>query len=713
MQLVGTILSFAVILIIAFQKPSENQKTLLIATVCAFISMAAYYFELRSTNVKEALLAVKIGYTGKCFVMVLFLIFVAKYCAVNFSKWLINTLLVISTVMLTMIYTNEYHKLYYVGARLVKGSGYYYLQLDKGPLYYIFMSMMLSIMAVFAFITIRHWINSTGYEKKRVLYLGLSGIFPAIALSIYLTGALRGYDPIQLCLMASCVFVMLTVFRYGLFDTIQIAKENIVVNTEQGMIVVNENYEFLFANPAANIIFPQLQSINRSEVKKVIKRIFDKENSVCEKAGRYYEIRVSTLYEDKVPRGFMAWVFDMTYINQYTRKLIQLKEEAEDANRAKSMFLANVSEEIRNPMNSIVNFTNILTEKDVDREIQMYAIDVKESTDQLLHIVNDIMDISKIESGKMELVPVAYLTKKLIQKTISGVREQMEQKGLQFIVETSKDLPVELYGDNFRIQEVLRNLLSNAIKYTQQGGVTFTISSEQKRHGYVNLIFTVEDTGIGITEENLDRLFNQAVLIDHNKSFSHKGTGLGLAIAKSLMDLMEGKITCESTYGIGTCFTVVVEQKVINGKTIGQENEEREETSEGKEKLFTAPGVKVLVVDDNRLSVHVAEGLLNYYELDVSTVSSGRQAIEKVKEEEFALVLIDEKMPEFDGVETMKAIRKLKGRKYQQLPIILLTTGTIDSKGNHYIESGFNACLSKPIDVVELERLLVTFISYR
>ena len=390
---------------------------------------------------------------------------------------------------------------------------------------------------------------------------------------------------------------------------------------------------------------------------------------------------------------------DMKLISQ----LNEAKSQAEKANSAKTDFLSSMSHEIRTPLNAIVGFSQALSEEDIPDSAKEEVNDIISASESLLDIVNGILDISKIEANKLEIIDKEYSFKKVFDELVALTKARMGDKPLDFRYHYDETIPDILYGDNVRVKQVILNLLTNSVKYTKQGFVDFKVNSILK-DDVCRLIISVEDSGIGIKKENIEKLFTKFERFDE-KNTTIEGTGLGLAITKKLVNLMNGKIVVQSVYGKGSRFTIAIDQKVVKGKTL--EDIGQKVASEFRD--FDATGLRILVVDDNKLNLKVASRLLTNYKSEIITIDNGFEVIDRIKNgEKFDLILMDDMMPKMSGVETL---HKLKEIENYNIPTIALTANAIEGMREKYLNEGFDDYLSKPIDKLELNKVINKYLN--
>ena len=377
------------------------------------------------------------------------------------------------------------------------------------------------------------------------------------------------------------------------------------------------------------------------------------------------------------------------------------RDRADKANNAKTEFLSSMSHEIRTPLNAIDGFSQLILEENDINVIKDEAKDIMAASQNLLEIVNGILDISKIEADKLEIVNVEYEPSQIFKDVATLAKSRIGEKPVEFKEHIAEDLPDYLMGDYTRIKQITLNLLTNAVKYTKDGYVDYSVRCV-RQDDICRLIIMVKDTGIGIKKENVDKLFKKFERFDKEQNITIEGTGLGLAITKKLVDLMGGRIIADSIYGTGSIFAVVIDQRIVNKKKVVDEKQnENDKTSFANS--------NVLVVDDNKINLKVATKLLETYGVKVETVISGFECIERINSgHKYDIILMDDMMPKMSGTETFKKLQNLPNFN---TPVVALTANAIAGMKEKYLNEGFCDYISKPIDKKELERVLNSYLN--
>ena len=398
---------------------------------------------------------------------------------------------------------------------------------------------------------------------------------------------------------------------------------------------------------------------------------------------------------------------DYQKLKKAMKDLEEARESAESANQAKSIFLAKMSHEIRTPINAVIGMNEMILREEQDRHIQEYAMDIKRSAETLLSTINDILDLSKVESGKMEIIPEEYDVSSLLHDVLNMISFKAKDKNLKVELSLDEKIPSRLYGDDIRIRQILINILNNAVKYTEYGSITFSVTVSIEKELAV-LHFSVKDTGIGIRKEDMERLFSEYARIDEARNRNIEGTGLGMNITQQLLALMGSELHVESTYGKGSCFSFDLEQKIMESEPIGnlEKRISEQAASYSYNASFVAPKAQILLVDDNATNRKVCISLLKETEVNIDEVSGGYECLEMVKEKHYDVILLDHMMPDLDGVETLKRMNALEINMCKNVPVVALTANAVSGAEEMYKEAGFTCFLPKPIRPEKLEKML-------
>ena len=395
------------------------------------------------------------------------------------------------------------------------------------------------------------------------------------------------------------------------------------------------------------------------------------------------------------------------------KKVVEQNKELERLSQTRNNFFANMSHEIRTPINTIIGLNEMILREDISDEIAENAIHIQDASKMLLALINDILDMSKIESGKMEIVPIQYETGSMFSELVNLIWIRAHEKKLEFKLDISPEIPSMLYGDEVRIKQVVTNLLSNAVKYTQKGYISLTARSEMKENNKVALIISVKDSGIGIRKEDMQRLFQSFQRVDEGTNAGIEGTGLGLSISHQLVEMMGGKITVDSIYQKGSVFTIQIEQDIVDGNPMGHMDFMTRGSAQRRKKykqIFEAPDARVLVVDDNEMNLLVAKKLLRETKIQVDLAKSGRECLELTKQHFYHVIFMDHMMPEMDGVETLQRVVQQENGLCRETPVIALTANVMAGAEQIYREKGFQSYLAKPISGTLLEAMLLKFL---
>jgi len=441
-----------------------------------------------------------------------------------------------------------------------------------------------------------------------------------------------------------------------------------------------------------------------------VKHNFEFELQMLNMQGKYIWVRLNFTRLKGFSREYPRFVYTVKDVEADMERLLRQNsivkavEEQNakliDAEKNRTRYFSNLSHEIRTPINAILGMNEVILRESTEDNIKAYAMDVKSSSRFLLSIVNDILDVSKIQAGKMEIVPKEYNLDDMVKEINTLIISRIGEKNLEFVTRVGDDIPKNLYGDDIRITQIVINLLTNAVKYTPSGKVEFIVESARTKEDTFAIKVVVRDTGVGIRQEDMERLFGEYERIESAENRKIEGTGLGMSIVTGLLEQMGSKLEVKSEYGKGSEFSFILPQKeVIRG----------EEASKGIT-TFDVSDKCVLVVDDNGINLKVARALLKPYKMKVDLANSGRMCLDKISDNQYDMIFLDHMMPEMDGIETLNEIRAAGGA-YEKLPVIALTANLAPDARDQYVGLGFTDYLEKPITTGNLHRVVKTYLA--
>lgn len=511
----------------------------------------------------------------------------------------------------------------------------------------------------------------------------------------------------------------ITIENMSSFVYYSVKEPLLVYDSNKKLCIANETSKNFFQLPVHydDIILEELFDIQGDELKEY--RTDDRKielEAVCKRNGAYCSISVVPILDEyREPIGSLVLVNNLSEKMQMIRELEQERKRADAANEAKSRILAQISHEIRTPINAVLGMNEMILRESDSPDIRRYAGDIDGAGKTLLNLINEILDFSKIESGKMEIVETEYNMLQMVRDVRNVLMPKAEGKGLTFRIELEEGIPYELYGDEMRVKQIILNLVNNAIKYTEKGSVCLYLKMGEKTGETMQLIIQVQDTGIGIKEEDKQSLFQAFSRVNVEKNHSIEGTGLGLSIVRQLTELMHGSVRVESEYGKGSLFEANVEQKmrserVVEGKDALAKWEASYLDKAVVKEHFTAEQARILVVDDTAINITVVKALLKRIKVQVDTAKSGRECIEKAVRNPYHIIFLDYMMPEMDGVETLERLRRETVNASENAVIIVLTANAIVGSREIFLNKGFDDYMSKPIDGEVLEDMVEKYL---
>lgn len=719
-QVLSLIIGFFVIITLFFHKPFRGQLIFILLSATMTVQCFGYFQELTSTSLDSVIVAIKTQYLGSCFVNLLFLYFLLDYCNYKKSKALFGFLFILNVIILIAVLTCEYHNIYYTSMEFVQDGIFPHVVLGKGPLYQVFKTEVLIMNIVVVITLLKHYFSLNRSKRRQEIYFILACLSSSITCLLYAFGLFDDYDPSSSSFVVSGALILLAIYRHQIFDVIHTARDSVIETMDEALIVTDSLFHLLHHNPAAEKLFPELkqckQNVQLKDISSFLDELFQKEMLLeFETNGCYYRSQITKIYQEQNLVGYYAWVFDVTQSRNLIENQIQLREQAENANKAKSLFLANMSHEIRTPLNTILGLADIILNQDINYQVRSDIINIKTAGKTLLNIINDILDLSRIESGKMRLVNEEYKLTTVLHDVIGIVRVKLTQKPIILKVDVEKNLPKYLIGDELRLRQLLINILNNAVKFTNQGSICFSIKAsypDPLRPNDIVLQIQIKDTGRGIAPEDQKRIFEMFEQVDLNPAHPIEGSGLGLSICNRLLSMIGGSIVVDSELGKGSTFTITIPQEIseINHE-VKTSDFSGLESNPNLVPNHSSHSYTALVVDDNPMNLLVAKRLLAIFKLEVTTLETGQEAIDILNHNSFDIIFLDYMMPDMDGIETLHAIRELSPPYCKTVPIIALTANAVNGVDKILLNEGFQDYISKPIELSEMGELLTKWLS--
>ena len=643
---------------------------------------------------------------GASFFVVTLAFFSIRSCGVNIPRAFSIPLIMYMILHCVGVYLPEVFGMHFITA--IPSNSFFGYRTELSVFYYIDLCFFILISFLGFYITFLNYRNSltdTNPGSGMMAWINLLPVLGSIPAILPLN---LGYEVMPVVIIFCWAVMFIIVYRYRMFDSMKMARDDIIETIEDGFIVIDANDRILFRNEKAGEIFPQLNYEATQE--DVIKRLKNNDKKELEKEGRIYQISLVPFYDIKTFKGTTIWINDKTEEHEFTQRLIDLRDEAQKANKAKSVFLANMSHEIRTPMNAIIGMTELILNDNINSKVEENANNIRNAANTLLSLINGILDFSKIETGKMESTESEYNLGLVLKEICNMTGLKLVDKNVELIVHVDETIPVTFLGDETHIRQIYTNILSNAVKYTKRGYIRLNVSWEKLENG-AHVMVSIEDTGCGIRQESIPTLFESFQRADMIKNRTVEGTGLGLAICKRLVESMGGEIGVRSTYGIGSVFSFDYMQKISDETPLGNYDYiELPVDKEHEKKSFIAPLARILVVDDNITNIKVAQGILAMYQVRVDTALSGKECLEKVARNNYHMILMDQMMPEMDGIETTRMIRNDPDSRVRNMHVIALTANAISGTREMFLQNGFQEYISKPIALSAMEDVLKKFL---
>lgn len=717
-QVVMIILCCVFLTIVFVQRENMFIKNLLVIGFLVLIQNVGYLILLLSKDLDGALTGICVEYLGNSYIATLMMLFVLQYCRRELKRWMVAALIAIDTAVLLSVWGCRYTTLYYTSLAF-EAKPLAHVVHGNGPLYMV-MAVLVAIQMLHGlYICFITWKRSQpGKLKSSCGIMSAVLLYPFTSYIFFWTGILEegSYDSVPGASAVTIFLLGLVIWCAKIFDGHAVAYAGIIKKLKEPVILVDNRYHLVECNDRACEVFPSLAGLKKGDGIADPMLLYTLQNErVSDIISDDFIMRpdVQKIVERGVISGYALFLSDLTEERKQLEESQQLKLEAEIANKAKSDFLAQMSHEIRTPINAVLGMNEMILRESKETAVQKYASDIKSAANSLLSIINEILDLTKIESGKMELISENYELSSVLNDLYNMMSVRAKEKNLTLIFDIQKDIPSGYFGDDIHLLQILNNLLTNAVKYTDTGTVTFSVRGEAG-DSTACLHFSVTDTGIGLRPEDIKGLFEKFHRIDERKHRHIEGTGLGLNIAMRLLRQMGSELKVESTYGEGSCFYFDLNMRITNQEPLGDFSERvAQQTFDYEwETGFAAPEAQVLVVDDNQMNRKVFINLLRATSMQIDEAEGGREALGMIADKHYDLIFLDHMMPEMDGIETLHEMKQmdLSASQNEQTPVIMLTANAVVGAEERYLKEGFTGFLTKPIMPEKLDAAICKYL---
>ena len=723
---------------------SCSKYLLLNAGLCVSYSLG-YLLEALSRTLEAAEICLCMEYLGLSFLPATFFFLICDFCNIKINKVLAVGLMLFGCFIETQVIFCEVSPLYYTEVSYVRSGLFPHLSLGHGVFYYVFIAYEFILFILSTVMVIRKRKSETNAKKRRLLaFMVFVSLLPMAAVIFNLSDIFEEYDvgPLMCTIMLAAMIALMQ--NSNMTDVVGLSLRNLYYNLGNGIIVLDNEGKFLNCNYVASTIFPELLNAAKGmSVENLGISLNERMHEYFfERGGVYYSGNSARIFHKGDHVGYIISIDDVTEMHNRIDEMAALKAEADAASEAKSKFLATMSHEIRTPLNAIIGMSTLSEMESNPDNIASNIRQIKSAGEMLLDIVSEVLDISKAESGKLEIVPVEYDLKELLEGVINVSNMRIGAKPIKFILDVNPTIPRRLRGDSVRIRQILLNYLSNAEKYTDTGSITLGVDYEKTGEG-INLKCYITDTGRGIKEEDLKLLFTPFTQVDTRKNHTILGTGLGLSIVDRLVALMGGSHDVKSEYGKGSTFSFLIPQETLGkeilvpGAAAGLIEVEKNVSFEfskmsgsdvdsGRKDTNTPndpgpeskpvvdavyPAARVMIVDDNKVNLKVLSSLLKRFDIVSDNCDSGQEAIDRFKDNEYDLIFMDHMMPEMDGIETVQRIRALDNENAKNVKIVACTANVVTSVLSDFEDAGMDDFISKPILFDQLKEMLSKYLT--
>lgn len=700
-----------------FKSPSREQNILSFITTCNFILCIGDCASQAAPDANAALTGLSLSFFGGTFLGFGFFILLSIITRIKTKTWFAYSNIAFSLLLSVLGATNPFHHLMYTYIEYIPNPGQATTRVvDYGPVFYIYVIWYTLCLISSLVIFIRCKLNKPHIYKNLRRPLIAFVIAGGVCYSTFIASAAfkLPYDltPFGCCLG---VFIMILIFyKFRSLPMQHDTEDAILESIDDLLIACDVNDRIVYSNDKAEKLYDPEQKfvygMNPHGLTPELDIFLDSKPGESVTIGHeVYLCELLPITSHGQNLGTVHWLKNITSERNFIAETVKLKEQAEQANVAKSEFLAQMSHEIRTPINAVLGMNEMILRESKDETILSYSKDIKRGGQTLLALINDILDFSQVEAQKLDINPATYELPFLLKDLIFATQTRIGKKNVELVTEFDPKLPRVLYGDVIRVKQVIQNILTNAAKYTEEGSITFRMSYDDISEDELMLKITISDTGIGIKEEDLPKLFESFKRFDTARNTRTEGTGLGMAITKKLLELMDGCVMVDSVYGEGSNFHLVIPQKRVGNEILGDFSSTTVVSNESKEEVrtgFKAPNATILVVDDNVVNRKLAAGLLKNTEIKFEEASNGPEFLKMIENKHYDLILLDHRMPEMSGVEALEKMNESTTHKCAGVPVIAMTADAGNGSKDFFKSAGFTDYISKPMSPAIYENMV-------
>lgn len=689
------------------QKPSKTQKLMMAVMLSLVLYSYGYLLELMSKSLLEALMAVRIEYISIAYIATCYLLFLASYLKVEISKPLETLLLIHDTIILMLVFFVKYHNIYYKSIQFVYSGVTPHLQVKPGIVYIYNVAINFLQMIIGTALIFKRYKQAETEKRKKSLKIMLSASFvPMLAYGIGVSKVLGDFDILPVGILVAMIIFVMIVMKEQIFSITEIAYEKFVLDMDEPIIVVDNEYNVIHRNVKAKELLKDL-SANYKE--KLIKNVCTSNSDEFRIKNRYYKKHITPLKMKDSLVSYLLILVDITKTKEDYVKMEELRNKADMANVAKSVFLANMSHEIRTPLNGIIGYSELLMSEETNDNVRNRAEGINVSAKMLLTIFDEILDISRIEQGKLKLNEETYNTQSLINDIVNNATLFMNENKMELESYVSPKIPYRLYGDMGKIRQIVNSIFDCVKKYAKKGIITLSIEHSDVGNDKCMLTFIISINANDIDYNDMQKIYDIFTRNKNSIKVNDDLQGISYSISREYVNLLNARLRLDFVDEKSIAIKINFVQKIRDKREIGQIDYEKKKREEENGNIKVVDS-KILVVDDNKVNLNIMSNYFKHFGINVDLVDSGLEAIEYMKTKKYDLIFLDQMMPKLDGVETLKIIRKNEKNQNNHTIIIAFTANVISGEREKLIASGFDDFLSKPMRMSELANILIRYL---